>query len=69
LINLIKIDVDENPLITRILDIHSIPTLLFFKNGILLNRDIELYDYPFVKNGMMVGITCEHIIKEIIKLV
>lgn len=69
MINLIKIDVDENPLITRILDIHSIPTLLFFKNGILLNRDIELYDYPFVKNGMMVGITCEHIIKEIIKLV
>jgi len=69
LINLIKINIDENPSITQILDIRAIPTLYFFKDVFLLNEDIEIYDYPFVKKGIMAGITCEHVIKEIIKLV
>ena len=69
IINLIKINIDQNPSITQILDITAIPALIFFKDGFLLNEDIEIYDYPFVKNGIMVGITCEQVIKEIIKLV
>ena len=69
LINLIEINIDSNPSITQILDIRTIPALFFFKDGFLLNEDIEIYDYPFVKKGIMAGITCEHVLKEIIKLV
>jgi len=69
LINLFSISIDKNPSIAQILDIKTIPALYFFKNGFLLNRDIKVYDYVFVKEGIMAGITSENVIKEIIKLV
>lgn len=69
LIELFKINLDEYPSITQILDIRTIPALYFFKDGFLLNKDIEIYDYTFVKQGIMAGVTFEHVIEEIIKLV
>ncbi|MBY9002941.1 MAG: thioredoxin family protein [Candidatus Lokiarchaeota archaeon] len=69
LINFLKINIDKNPSITQKLDIKTIPAIFFFKIGFLLNRDIEIYDYPFVKKGIMTGVTSENLLKEIIKLV
>lgn len=69
LINFFKINIDENPSISQILDIRTIPALFFFKDGSLLNKDIEIYEFPFIKKGIMVGITSEDVLKEIINLV
>ncbi|MHA1669927.1 MAG: thioredoxin family protein [Promethearchaeota archaeon] len=69
LINLIRINIDENPSIAQILDIRTIPALFFFKDGFLINRDIKINDYTFVKKGIMAGIICEDVLLEIIKLV
>jgi len=67
MINLLKINIDENPTITQILEITTIPTLFIFKNGYLLDKDIEINEFPFVKKGIIAGFTCEHVIEEIIK--
>lgn len=69
LIDLININLDENPLISQFLDITTIPSLFFFKNGVLMEKDIEVYDYTYVKKGVMTGFTCENLLKDIIKLI
>jgi hypothetical protein len=47
--------------------ITAIPTLLFFKNGELVNHTIEIQGQPLVQRGMMIGAAGEPILREIIK--
>ena len=66
IVNIAKINLDQHPSISTILDIKALPALFFFKDGILLNKNVEINEYTFVKNGVMAGITCETVLKEII---
>ena len=66
LVNLIIIDIDNTPQLIQIIEIKTIPSLIFFKNGELLERDIEINNFTFLKNGIMNGITSEAIIREIL---
>lgn len=45
-----KVDVDNNPNIARTFGIQSIPTLLFFKNGMLVDRVVGAYPKPQLKS-------------------
>ncbi len=36
-VNVVKIDVDENPELAQLYNIKSLPTLMFFKNGDVIN--------------------------------
>ncbi|MEM0139413.1 MAG: thioredoxin [Ferroplasma sp.] len=45
-----KVNVDENPLISRILKIESIPTVMFFKNGKLLDKSIGVVPKEVLNN-------------------
>jgi hypothetical protein len=47
--------------------ITAIPTLLFFKDGKLLEQIIEIQGQPLVQNGMMIGAAGEPILREIIR--
>ncbi len=67
LINLIQIDLYQQPDLVTSLGITSVPTLLFFKDGKLLEKEIKIEGYIMVKNGVMIGATGELILKEIIK--
>jgi len=67
LINLIQVDLDENRPLGEMFGITAIPTLLFFKDGKLLEGTIEVQGQPLVQNGLMVGAAGEPIIREIVK--
>ena len=67
LINLIQINVDENRELGRELNIYAVPTLLFFNNGKLLDKNIKVKGETLVNKGIMIGATGELILKEIIK--
>lgn len=67
LIELLEIDIDNYPSIIDLLNLTAVPTLLFFKNGKLVDKNIQINEFPFVKNGIMIGINCEPILKEIIE--
>ncbi|MBN1803384.1 MAG: thioredoxin family protein [Candidatus Lokiarchaeota archaeon] len=67
LIDLIQINIDENRELGQKLKIYAVPTLLFFKDGQLLDKDIKVEGETMVNNGVMVGATGEIILKEIIK--
>ena len=67
LINLIQINIDENRELARELNIYAIPTLLFFKDGKLLDKNIEVKGETLVNKGVMIGATGEIILKEIIE--
>lgn len=66
LINLIQINVDENRELGQKLNIYAVPTLLFFKDGKLLEKNIKVKGETLVNNGVMIGATGELILKEII---
>ncbi|MHA2391594.1 MAG: thioredoxin family protein [Promethearchaeota archaeon] len=66
LIKLLKEDLDKNRSLGERFNITAIPTLLFFKNGELLNHPIEVQGQLVVKNGMMVGAAGEQIMREIV---
>ncbi|MHA1107290.1 MAG: thioredoxin family protein [Promethearchaeota archaeon] len=66
LIKLLKVDLDQNRPLGNKFGITAIPTLLFFKDGHLLEHTIEVQDQPVVRNGIMVGAAGEPILKEII---
>ncbi|MHA1671693.1 MAG: thioredoxin family protein [Promethearchaeota archaeon] len=66
LINLIQIDIDHNRELSQAMNIHAVPTLLFFKDGKLLEKNIEIYGRVVVNNGVMLGAAGELILKEII---
>ncbi len=67
LIELVEIDVNSYPSICKKFQITAVPALLFFKDGFLINKDIEINDFPFVKKGLMIGINCEEILTEILE--
>ena len=67
LINLIQINIDDNRELGQELNIYAIPTLLFFKDGKLLEKNIEVKGQIRVNKGVMIGATGELILKEIIK--
>jgi len=67
MIQLLKEDLDKNRLLGERFGITSIPTLLFFNNGELLNHPIEIQGQLLVKNGIMVGAAGEQVIREIIE--
>jgi thioredoxin 1 len=66
LIKLIKEDLDANRDLGERFGITAIPTLLFFKNGELLNHPIEVQGQVLVRNGLMVGASGESILRSII---
>ena len=66
LISLVQVDLDQNRPLGERFGIHAIPTLLFFKDGQLLNGVIEVQGQPLVRNGIMVGAAGEAVLREII---
>jgi len=66
LINLIHINIDNNREFGQAMNFSAIPTLMFFKDGILLEKNIEIYGRVVVNNGFMAGTAGELILKEII---
>ena len=66
LINLIQIDVVKNRELARKLNVNAVPTLLFFKDGKLLDKNIKVMGEIMVNKGIMIGATGELILKEII---
>ena len=67
LIHLLKSNLDQNRPLGEFFGITAIPTLLFFKNGELLDKPIEAQGEALVKNGMMVGFSGEKILREIVE--
>jgi thioredoxin 1 len=47
-----KVDVDANPIISSQFGITSIPTLLFFKNGKLVDKSVGVQGLPALKKKM-----------------
>ena len=66
LIKLLKEDLDKNRPLGERFNVTAIPTLIFFKNGELLNHPIEIQDQLLVRNGLMVGAAGEAVLREII---
>ena len=66
LIKLLKEDLDKNRPLGERFGITAIPSLLFYKNGELLNHPIEVQGQLLVRNGMMVGAAGEPILRQII---
>ncbi|MHA2007733.1 MAG: thioredoxin family protein [Promethearchaeota archaeon] len=66
LFKLLKEDLDKNRPLGEMFGITAIPTLLFFKNGELLNHPIEIQGQLLVRNGIMVGASGEAVLREIV---
>ena len=66
-IQLKEIDISENSKLARELNINAIPALIFFKDGKLLNKNIEVYGESLVNKGVMIGSFNKLILKEIVK--
>ena len=66
LIKLIQVDLDQNRPLGEMFGITAIPTLLFFKNGALLESTIEVEGQALVKRGIMVGAAGEAVLRQII---
>ena len=67
LIKLLKEDLDRNRPLGERFGITAIPTLLFFKNGEILNHPIEIQGQLLVRNGIMVGAAGEQVMRQIIE--
>jgi thioredoxin-like negative regulator of GroEL len=65
-IKLIQVDLDQNRPLGELFSITAIPTLLFFKDGELVNGTIEVQGQPLVRNGMMIGAAGEPVLREIL---
>lgn len=66
-IKLKEIEISENNELTRKMNIIAVPALIFFKDGKLLKKNIELYGETLVNKGVMIGFFNELILKEIIE--
>ena len=66
LFKFIIIDIDAYPQLSQILKVTTIPLLIFFKNGELIEKNVEINNFAFLKNGIMDGISSEYIIREIL---
>ncbi|MBD3254462.1 MAG: hypothetical protein GF383_05180 [Candidatus Lokiarchaeota archaeon] len=67
LINLIQVDLDKNRPLGQKFNITAIPTLLFFKEGKMLQGTITVQGQPLVRDGMMIGAAGEPVLREIIE--
>lgn len=67
MIELIQINIDKNRELGQKLNIYAVPTLFFFKDGKLLEKDIKVQDQIMVNKGVMVGATGEMVLEEIIE--
>jgi len=67
LIHLIQVDLDQNRPLGEMFGISAIPTLLFFKDGTLLEKIIEVQGQALVRNGVMVGAAGEDVLRAIIE--
>ena len=66
LIKLCKVDLEQNRSLGERFSVHAIPTLLFFKDGNLIEGSILLNGEKAVENGKMVGNWGEKNLREII---
>ena len=66
LIKLIKVDLEQNRPLGEKFGVHSIPTLLFFNNGSLIDGIIVLNGERAIENGKMIGNWGEQNIREAI---
>ncbi|MFX1494794.1 MAG: thioredoxin family protein [Promethearchaeota archaeon] len=66
LIKLVKVDLDQNRPLGQRFGITAIPTLLFFKDGEMVNGIIEIQGQPLVRDGIMIGAAGENVLKSII---
>jgi len=60
------VDLDQNRPLGEKFSITAIPTLLFFKDGELLNGTIEVQGQALVRDGLMIGAAGEPILRQII---
>lgn len=67
LIKVIRVDLDQNRPLGQMFGITAIPTLLFFKDGKLLEKNISVEGREAVKNGIMVGAAGEDMMRQIIE--
>lgn len=67
LFHLIQVNIDQNRKLAQKLNIYAVPTLLFFKDGKLLEKNIAIQGQVLVNNGVMVGAAGELVLKEIIE--
>ena len=67
LIKLIQVDLDQNRPLGNLFGITAIPTLLFFKDGMLLENEIIIQNRSLVKRGIMIGAAGEQVLREIIE--
>ena len=66
LIKLCKVDLEQNRSLGERFSVHAIPTLLFFKDGNLIEGSLLLNGEKAVENGKMVGNWGEKNLREII---
>ncbi len=66
LFKLIQVDLDQNRPLGEKFGVTAIPTLLFFKNGKLVDGIVEVQGREVMANGKMIGNYGEAIIKETI---
>ncbi|MFO8019547.1 MAG: thioredoxin family protein [Promethearchaeia archaeon] len=66
LISLTKVDLDQNRPLGEKFGVTAIPTLLFFKNGELIDKTISVDGRDFIQNGKMVGAAPEDVLRKII---
>jgi len=66
LIKLIQVDLDQNRPLGEKFSITAIPTLLFFKDGELVNGTIEVQGQLLVRDGLMIGAAGEPVLREIL---
>jgi thioredoxin 1 len=67
LFSLTQVDLDQNRPLGEKFGITAIPTLLFFKDGKLLEGTVSYGGRDFIKNGIMVGAAQEEVLRELIK--
>ena len=67
LFSLVQVNIDHNRELAQKLNIYAVPTLLFFKDGKLLEKNIEVQGQTLVNNGVMIGTAGDLILKEIVE--
>ena len=67
LINLIQIDLIQNRPLGEMFNIVAVPFLLFFKDGKLFEKSIDVEGAPLFRNGIMIGVIRETILRKLIE--
>jgi thioredoxin 1 len=65
--SLTKVDLDKNRPLGEAFNISAIPTILFFKDGKLLDKTISMDGRNFIQNGKMVGAAPEDTLLKVIE--